>query len=82
MGIGASILLLAVGAILAFAVTIDPTPFAGLTIEWDNVGVILMIAGAIGLVWSLVALNAWRDRNRTEVVRDDRPVVERDTYVG
>jgi hypothetical protein len=83
MGIGASIFLLAVGAILAFAVTIDPTPFAGMTIQWDTVGVILMIVGAIGLVWSLFALNAWRDRGRTGVVAgDDTRVVEtrRDVY--
>ena len=75
MGIGASILLLAIGAILAFAVSIDPTPVAGLTIEWDTVGVILMVVGAIGLVWSLVTLNAWRDAHRDrDVVVDDRPV--------
>lgn len=80
MGIGASILLLAIGAILAFATAIDPTPFAGLTIEWDTVGVILMVVGAIGLLWSIAALNAWRDRNR-DVVVDDRPVVERDRII-
>lgn len=82
MGIGASILLLAIGAILAFAVAIDPTPAAGLTIEWDTVGVILMIVGAIGLVWSIMALNAWRDRDRVtpadEVhVRDRERIIER-----
>lgn len=69
MGIGASILLLAIGAILAFATAIDPTPVAGLTIAWDTVGVILMVVGAIGLVWSLMTLSAWRDRNR-DVERD------------
>jgi hypothetical protein len=84
MGIGASILLLAVGAILAFAVTIDPTPFAGMTIQWDTVGVILMIVGVIGLVWSIFALNAWRDRNRVVETTpvDNARVVEtrRDVY--
>ncbi len=75
MGIGASILLLAIGAILAFAMSIDPTPFAGLTIEWDTVGVILMVVGAIGLVWSLMMLSAWRDRGR------DHDVVERDRII-
>jgi Na+/melibiose symporter-like transporter len=73
MGIGASIFLLAVGAILAFAVTIDPTPVAGLTVQWDTVGVILMVIGAIGLIWSVLALNAWRDRNAATVV-EERPV--------
>lgn len=82
MGIGASLALLAIGAILAFAVTIDPTPVAGITIEWNTVGVILMIIGAVGLVWSLMALNAWRDRHRhvdadTTVVRDRDRIIER-----
>jgi len=78
MGIGASIVLLAVGAILAFAVGIDPSPVAGLTIEWDTVGVILMVVGAIGLIWSVMAMNAWRDRNRPRDVGVDDNIVERD----
>lgn len=82
MGIGASILLLAIGAILAFAMTIDSTPFAGMVIEWDTVGVILMIVGLIGLVWSIYVLNAWRDRGRRDVVETtEAPVVERETWV-
>ncbi|MBJ7458893.1 MAG: hypothetical protein JHD02_06895 [Thermoleophilaceae bacterium] len=48
MTIGASIFLIAVGAILKFAVT---ETFAG--IEIQVVGVILMIAGGIGLVIGL-----------------------------
>lgn len=84
MGIGASILLLAIGAILAFATSIDSTPLAGLTIEWTTVGVILMIIGVIGLIWSFTMLNAWRGRRggTTGVVERDVPVVpvERDRY--
>jgi hypothetical protein len=80
MGIGASILLLAVGAILAFAVNVDASSLAGTTVNWDTVGVILMVVGAIGLLWSIAAMNAWRDRNR-DVVVDDRPVVERDRII-
>lgn len=49
MGIGAGIFLLAVGAILAFAVH---TTVNGLDIP--TVGVILMIAGALGIVLDLV----------------------------
>jgi hypothetical protein len=45
MGIGVSVFLLAVGAILAFAVTAD---VSGLSLS--TVGVILMIAGAVGLL--------------------------------
>lgn len=71
--------MLAIGAILAFAVDIDPTPLAGLTIRWDTVGVILMLVGILGLVWSIVAMNSVRRRDVGVV---ERPaVVERDTYV-
>ena len=73
MGIGVSVFLIAVGAILAFAVQIEPV--AGLSI--DTVGVILMIAGAIGLLWSLLFLSRGR-WGGGGVVRDDyvgEPVV-------
>ena len=49
MGIGTSIFLIALGAILAFAVT---TSVSG--IELATVGLILMIVGALGLVLALV----------------------------
>jgi hypothetical protein len=48
MTIGASIFLIALGAILKFAVT---ATFAGIDIQ--VVGVILMIAGALGLILGL-----------------------------
>ena len=58
MGIGTSIFLLAVGAILAFAVT-DAISGVELTV----VGYILMGAGALGLVISMIVANrAPRDR--------------------
>ena len=72
MTIGASIFCLALGAILAFAVTIDSTPLAGMTIEWDTVGVILMIVGVIGFIWGVMAMNAVR-RSRTDVTIDEMP---------
>jgi hypothetical protein len=67
MGIGTSIFLIALGAILKFAVT---TSVSG--IELATVGVILMIVGILGLVISLLFLLQARDRG---VVRDR--VVER-----
>ena len=67
MGTGVSIFLIAVGAILAFAVDIT---VSGL--DLDAVGVILMIAGAIGLVMSLL----WIDR----ATRGDRVVEDRHTH--
>ncbi len=48
MGIGASVFLLAVGAILTFAVHAS---VSGIAIH--TVGVILMIAGALGLIVTL-----------------------------
>ena len=67
MGIGASIFLIALGAVLAFAVHVD---LGGLDI--NVVGWILMLVGVLGLV--LTAL-IW-GRRRTTVV-ESRPVVER-----
>jgi hypothetical protein len=54
MGIGVSVFLMAVGAILAFAVTM---PADG--IELDTVGVILIILGLAGLLASLVWWDDW-----------------------
>lgn len=51
MTIGGSIFLIALGAILKFAVTYT---FAGIDIQ--VVGVILMVAGVIGLVLGLVMM--------------------------
>ena len=61
MGIGGSIFLLALGAILAFAVNAD---ISGLDI--NIIGWILMAAGLIGLV---ITLWFWISRRRTVVTR-------------
>jgi FtsH-binding integral membrane protein len=66
MGIGASVFLLAVGAVLAFAVH---ATVSGLDIS--VVGYILMVAGVIGLIVSLIAASSMRGR------RDDVAVEER-----
>jgi beta-lactamase regulating signal transducer with metallopeptidase domain len=57
MGIGTSIFLIAVGAILKFAVNAD---ISGL--EISTIGVILMVVGVIGLIISLFFLTQGRDR--------------------
>jgi Domain of unknown function (DUF6458) len=67
MGIGTSIFLIAVGAILKFAVH---TSVSGLSLQ--TVGVILMVVGVLGLILSFIWLASWRDRRR-DVVVDDRP---------
>jgi uncharacterized membrane protein len=72
MGIGTSIFLIAVGAILKFAVT---ATISGL--ELATVGVILMVVGIIGLLVSLMFL---AQAGRGTVVTRDR-VVEREPVV-
>ncbi len=71
MGIGTSIFLIALGAILYFAVTAS---VAGISLS--TVGVILMIVGGIGLLLSLFMASTWADRDRDrEVVVERRPTV-------
>jgi Domain of unknown function (DUF6458) len=73
MGIGTSLFLIAVGAILKFAVTAHVSGIALAT-----VGTILIVVGVIGLLISLFMLASWRDRGTA--VGPDR-VVERDRLV-
>jgi hypothetical protein len=54
MGISISILFLAVGAILTWAVSAEVSG-----VDITAVGVILMIVGAIGLVTSLIFWSSW-----------------------
>lgn len=67
MSIGASILLIAVGAILRYAVTAEVSG-----IELQTVGLILMIVGIIGLVISLAVIFLGDD-NRGSRNRADDP---------
>jgi hypothetical protein len=76
MGIGASLVLIAIGAILAFA-----TDWSISGIDVNLIGIILMIVGALGLVLTLLV---WGPRRRTvagpDVVEerrlyDDRPPI-------
>ena len=84
MGIGTSIFLIAVGAILRYAIT---TNVEG--VDLDVVGLILMLVGVVGLVLSFLWMTMWADRRRgvvgeRAVVREpvaEREVVERcDVY--
>ena len=67
MGIGVSLFLLAIGAILTFAVEVDAS---GINI--DTIGVILMIIGGIGLLLSMLFWSSFAPFSRT---REDRVVV-------
>jgi hypothetical protein len=73
MGIGTSIFLIALGAILRFAVT---ATVSGISIA--TVGTILIIVGIVGLLISLFYLMSAR---RTVAVAPRERVVERDPYV-
>jgi uncharacterized membrane protein len=73
MKIGLSLVLIAVGAILRFAVTVNnPNGF-----NYHTAGVILMIVGAIGLVVSLVWMAT---RQRTNVIHRNETGTSRTTY--
>jgi beta-lactamase regulating signal transducer with metallopeptidase domain len=68
MGIGTSILLIAVGAILRFAVTATVSG-----IELHTVGTILMVVGVVGLLISLFYMTIWSDRRRGPVPGEPVP---------
>ncbi len=68
MTIGGSIALIVIGAILRFAVTWHPAH-----VDLQVIGVILMIAGAIGLVISIAFLVVRRrDRASAQVYEERR----------
>ena len=67
MGVGTSLFLLAVGAILYFAVS---ATVSGVSIA--TVGLILMVVGGIGLLASLFLTSVWADRRRRDDVVVDR----------
>ncbi len=73
MGIGVSLILIAAGAILTWAVT---ATVSGVNIH--TVGVILMIVGIVGLLISLVFWSSWGGagvggRRRTTTIEDAPP---------
>lgn len=69
MGIGVGLFLIAVGAILTFAVNASVSG-----IDLDTIGIILMIVGGLGLLLSLLFWSSFSPYRR-----DDRTVVrERD----
>ena len=54
MGLGTSIVLIAVGAVLRFAVSVTTTGF-----NLHTIGVILIIVGVVGLLLSIVFWSSW-----------------------
>ena len=74
MSLGVSIFLLVVGAILTFAVDVTASGFS-----LDTVGIILMVAGALGLVLSLLFWSSFSPYRRVggDAVVEERRI-ERD----
>ena len=71
MGIGVSLLLIAIGAVLDFAVTVHTSGF-----NLNTIGLILMIVGGIGLLFSLFVLGSWGPTRREDrVVTREREVL-------
>jgi hypothetical protein len=71
MGIGVSLVLIAAGAILTWAVSAEASG-----IDLQTVGVILLVVGIIGAVLSLVFWSSWGGfGGRETVVRERRDVV-------
>ena len=72
MGIGFSIFLFVIGAILTFAVDVGTSGF-----DLHTVGIILMVAGLLGLVVSVLLWSSFSPWSRRRVVGPDRVVEER-----
>jgi uncharacterized protein DUF6458 len=68
MGIGVSIVIFAIGAILTFGVTV-----AAQGVNLDAIGVILMVVGMVGLLVSALFWASWAPFNRTRTVVDRYP---------
>lgn len=72
MGIGVSVLLIAVGAILTFALDVTVSG-----VDLDLVGVILMAAGVLGIIVDLAVFAPRRRGVAEPAYRVDRTLVER-----
>ncbi len=76
MGVGTSIVVFAIGAILRFATTVQSSTF-----NVHTIGVILMVVGAVGFVVSVIYWSSWGGfsgwhRSRRMYRQSDGTVVE------
>lgn len=62
MGIGTSIFLIALGAVLAFAVNVNTSG-----VDIHTVGIILLVVGVVGALLSAMFWNSWGGFRRTAV---------------
>ncbi len=68
MGIGVSLVLIAVGAVMAFAVHVSGNGF-----NIHTIGMILLVVGAIGALLSMIFWSSWGGVGR----REQTTIVER-----
>ena len=68
MGIGVSLLLIAAGAVLAFAVHVSGHGF-----DLHTIGIILLVVGAIGALLSMIFWSSWGGVGQ----RDQTTIAER-----
>ena len=69
MTLGTSILLVAIGAILKWAVTAHTNGF-----NIQTAGTVLIVVGLVGLILSLIYMFAWQNQGRREGPYDDTAV--------
>jgi uncharacterized membrane protein YidH (DUF202 family) len=74
MGLRTSLFLIAVGAVLRFAVSVTTHGF-----NLHTIGVILIIVGIIGLLVSVLWMGIWADRRRGVTAVRSREVPLRET---
>ena len=77
-GVGTSLLLIAAGAVLAWAVDVDTDG-----VNLNTIGVILFVVGLVGLLISVIVGVSARDRTTTTIVDNSASperVIERDRY--
>ena len=66
VGFGGSLFLIAVGAILAFAVSVEAEGF-----NLNTIGYILMGVGVLGVILTLITATATQKEQHTEYVKKD-----------
>jgi uncharacterized protein DUF6458 len=71
MGLGVGLFLIAVGAMLTWAVDVNTSGF-----DLNTIGVILMVVGALGIVLSMIFWSSWGGFHRREYA-DDVPTRRR-----
>ncbi len=65
MGLGTSIVIFAIGAILAFGLNVSPT-----ALDLDAIGTILMVVGIVGGLVSVLFLMSWSAWPNRTIIRE------------